>query len=83
MGLSERQKGKDTAKRATAADWKARARANKAHALSQRTRDAYADQWRWFEAWCAEHNERALPAEPLVIGAYLTAQAANGWKVAP
>jgi integrase len=81
MGLSERHKAKATGKPASSTDWKAKAHANKAHALSQRTRDAYADQWRWFEAWCTEHNESPLPADTTVIGAYLTARAAGGWKV--
>lgn len=66
--------------KASSAKWKAKAQATKAKALSDRTRKAYADQWRWFSEWCDDHDEQSLPVEPLVLGAYLTARAEAGWK---
>jgi len=45
------------------------------------TRRAYAADWRTFEAWCASHGVRALPALPEVVVAYLTHLGASGAKV--
>lgn len=49
-------------------------------ALSERTRLAYANDWRHFERWCAERRERALPASTLTLGRYLAQLAAAGRK---
>lgn len=38
---------------------------------SQRTIDAYAEDWRQFEAWCAERGYTALPATPETLIAWL------------
>lgn len=67
--------------KAKSKSWQDKARAHAAGALSERTRDAYADQWKWFLAWCAEHEEIALPVAPIVLAGYLTARAEAGWKV--
>lgn len=79
---SERSKAKASKakSKANSKAWQEKAKAHAAGALSERTRAAYADQWRWFEAWCAEHEERALPVAPIVLAGYLTARADEGWK---
>ncbi|WP_052443152.1 tyrosine-type recombinase/integrase, partial [Streptacidiphilus neutrinimicus] len=44
-------------------------------ATTQATRDAYADDWDHFTAWCARYGLRALPAEPATVALYLGAHA--------
>lgn len=49
-------------------------------ALSERTRFAYANDWRSFERWCADNHEQALPASPHTLGRYLARLASVGRK---
>ena len=49
-------------------------------ARSDRTRAAYASNWRLFERWCAEREERALPATTVTLGHYLVHLAQQGRK---
>lgn len=49
---------------------------------SKRTREAYASQIRVFEAFCAEHGLRSLPASPSTLALYLTHRATSGTKPA-
>jgi integrase len=44
-------------------------------ATTQATRDAYADDWAHFTAWCARYGLQALPAEPATVALYLGAHA--------
>jgi site-specific recombinase XerD len=50
------------------------ARASKAKA----TQDAYASDFRIFEAWCRQRGLSALPAAPATVAGFLAAQAALG-----
>jgi site-specific recombinase XerD len=47
-------------------------------ARSQRTRDAYATDWRLFERWCTKHGESPLPAVPMTLARYLVDLAQQG-----
>ncbi len=38
---------------------------------SENTRRAYVSDWRRFERWCGAHGHQGLPADPLVVAAYL------------
>lgn len=49
-------------------------------ARSDRTRAAYANDWRLFERWCAERREQALPASTVTLGHYLVHLAQQGRK---
>lgn len=40
-------------------------------AVPERTRIAYASDWRRWEAWCAEHGARSLPARPVDVAEYV------------
>lgn len=40
------------------------------HALSPKTRSAYAYQWERFAAWCHAHGLSALPTDPQTVAAY-------------
>lgn len=40
-------------------------------AVPERTRIAYASDWRRWEAWCVEHGTRALPAGPIDLAEYV------------
>lgn len=40
-------------------------------AVPERTRIAYAADWRRWEAWCARHGVRSLPARPQDVAEYL------------
>lgn len=51
------------------------------NAIAGSTKRAYANDWRDFESWCAERSLVALPAEPAIIGLYLT-DCAQRFKVA-
>lgn len=42
------------------------------------TRRAYAADWRHFCAWCDEHQQPALPADPLTVAAYMAGLAQAG-----
>jgi site-specific recombinase XerD len=44
-------------------------------ALAERTREAYARAWETFEAWCAERQLQALPAEPETVAVWMAALA--------
>ncbi|GAA3130336.1 hypothetical protein GCM10020255_003890 [Rhodococcus baikonurensis] len=43
-----------------------------AESKSPSTVRAYTSDWRRFDTWCARREHRELPADPLVIAAYLT-----------
>ena len=45
---------------------------------SDATRRAYDHDWRAFEAWCADADVRALPADPDTVAAFLAAGADRG-----
>lgn len=47
-------------------------------ATAEATRRAYAQDWRVWTVWCAGRGERPLPADPLVVAAYLTGLAEAG-----
>jgi site-specific recombinase XerD len=49
-------------------------------ARAERTRTAYANDWRLFERWCAEHHEQTLPASTPTLVRYLTHLAQSGRK---
>lgn len=49
-------------------------------ARSERTRIAYASNWRLFERWCVEHDECALPASAETLARYLAHLARDGRK---
>lgn len=59
-----------------------RARQYAARARAPSTLRAYERQWRAFEAWCAEHGVRSMPALPAAVALYLTERADSGWSVA-
>ncbi|MBS5905218.1 MAG: hypothetical protein KIC89_21385, partial [Acetobacteraceae bacterium] len=44
-------------------------------ALADNTRRAYAADWADFAAWCATGGVAALPAQPVVVAAYLASLA--------
>lgn len=46
-------------------------------ASSANTRRAYASDWKHFAAWCRRQNLSPLPADPQVVGLYITACAAG------
>ena len=46
------------------------------------TRRAYAGAWKRFQAWAETEGERALPAEPLTVAAYLAHRAGAGLSMA-
>lgn len=52
-----------------------------AEAKAPNTRRAYAADWAHFTAWCEQHGEPALPAEPATVARYLTAIAGD-YKIA-
>ena len=54
------------------ADVRARIARSVAESKSPSTVRAYASDWRRFDTWCALHDHQELPADPLVIAAYLT-----------
>lgn len=56
------------------------ARAFGTAARAERTTRAYAAEFRTFQAWCAEHGLRSLPAEPATLALFLTARATSGIK---
>lgn len=45
------------------------------------TWSAYTRRWRRFTTWCAEHDESALPAEPMTVARFL-ADLAAAWREA-
>lgn len=49
----------------------ARAEAQAANIRAPRTLDAYAGEWRFFEAWCAEHAIPCLPVTPAALALYV------------
>jgi site-specific recombinase XerD len=52
-------------------DLLARARAYVTHSHAKNTLDAYATDWKHFNAWCNNHKRRALPASPETILCYV------------
>ncbi|MFD6517645.1 hypothetical protein [Rhodococcus sp. NPDC060176] len=58
------------------ADVRARIERSVAESKSPSTVRAFASDWRRFDTWCARHEHRELPADPLVIAACLTDAAA-------
>ena len=68
-------------KKKTNPNWRAEARKQAAKAVSAGTTAAYDKQWRWFSEWCDEEGETALPADPELVGGYLTARAEQGWRI--
>jgi hypothetical protein len=54
-----------------------RARAYVEAASSANTRRAYAADWKHFSAWCRRQNFSPLPADPQVVGLYITACASG------
>lgn len=70
-----------TKKNANAKAWRAEARRQAAKAVSPGTTAAYDKQWRWFTQWCKEEGETTLPADPELVGGYLTARAEQGWRI--
>src|SRR5437762_3518763 len=48
-----------------------RARAYVTHSHAKNTLDAYAADWKHFNAWCDDHKRRALPASPETILCYV------------
>lgn len=46
-------------------------------AVPERTRVAYASDWRRWEAWCAEHNAQSLPARPVEVAEYVAQYGAD------
>ena len=42
----------------------------------ENTRTAYTSDWARFQMWCAGEGHGSLPADPLVVAAYLVAAAA-------
>lgn len=46
-------------------------------ARSANTRRAYAADWKHFSAWCRRQNVSPLPADPQVVGLYITALASG------
>lgn len=46
-------------------------------AVPERTRIAYASDWRRWEAWCAKHGARSLPAQPLEVAEYVARYGAD------
>ena len=42
-----------------------------AEVLSANTRRAYATAWRSWSAWCASEDVEPLPAQPVLVAAYL------------
>lgn len=47
------------------------AEGHESDSLSPRTRDAYASDWRQYEAWCARHDEEPRPVDPMLVRLYL------------
>lgn len=47
-------------------------------ARADRTKAAYASEWRTFETWCAEHLLCALPCSPVTLVLFLTSRAQSG-----
>ena len=58
-----------------------RTRAYARAATTDRTKIAYAQQWRSFAQWCAAHGLASLPAEPATMAMYLSDRADEGRKV--
>lgn len=54
-----------------------RAGADVGAALSANTRRAYAADWKHFSAWCRRRDVSPLPADPQVVGLYITALASG------
>jgi integrase len=54
-----------------------RARGYVEAASSANTRKAYASDWKHFAAWCRRQNFSPLPADPQVVGLYITACASG------
>src|SRR6476659_7341295 len=52
-------------------DLLARVRAYVTHSHAKNTLDAYAADWKHFQAWCDDHKRRALPASPETILCYV------------
>jgi hypothetical protein len=52
-------------------DLLARARAYVTHSHAKNTLNAYAADWKHFNAWCDDHKRRALPASPETILCYV------------
>jgi len=52
-------------------DLLARARAYVTHSHAKNTLDAYAADWKHFNAWCDAHKRRGLPASPETILCYV------------
>jgi hypothetical protein len=44
------------------------------------TRRAYASDWRLFVAWCTDRGVVPLPADPVLVAVYLSAEASRGAK---
>ena len=47
-------------------------------AKSKRTREAYSKAWAQFEEWCRDHGVTSLPADPIVVAAFVTYLAEEG-----
>ncbi|MDD9947825.1 MAG: site-specific integrase [Myxococcales bacterium] len=62
-------------------EWKNKAQGYRGARLSERTRTAYADQWRRFSQWCEEQGESPLPSSGELVVAYFVARVEDGWKV--
>lgn len=58
------------------------ARGYRREALAERTRQAYADAWRLFVAWCGMMGRHSMPASPETVAAWLVslADGADGKK---
>ncbi|AYG61793.1 site-specific integrase [Rhizobium jaguaris] len=54
-----------------------RARGYVEAASSANTRRAYASDWKHFSAWCRRSNLTPLPADPQIVGLYITACASG------
>ncbi|MBB5574695.1 MULTISPECIES: site-specific integrase [Rhizobium] len=54
-----------------------RARGYVEAASSANTRRAYASDWKHFSAWCRHSNLTPLPADPQIVGLYITACASG------
>ena len=49
-----------------------------AEILSANTRRAYATAWRGWSGWCASEDVEPLPAQPVLVAAYLAERAEAG-----
>ena len=47
-------------------------------AKSRRTREAYSKAWAQFEEWCRDHGVTSLPADPVLVAAFVTYLAEEG-----